>query len=258
MDEILDLSPAHLLKNYRLILVKRDMLWTRKRLSIFHEIGHAVIPWHSQATYSCSDKDLDPKCNKIIEKQAFECGAEFMMPSSIFIPYCNSLPLGIEAIKELANYFKASLESTAIRYVRLNQHICAVIVMEEKKHQKHDISHSRKKPEDQTTLYPENTFNVSHKEETEESELILLKVKYFVKSLRFPKSIYIRSGIGIGWGNPISKAWIEDEYIQTEIPVSLFGLSSPMHYMAECFPLGKSGKIMIFLWIPDRQQKFKF
>lgn len=256
MDETLDLSPAHLIKENRLILVKKDMPWTRKRLSIFHELGHAVIPWHSQVSYSCSEKDIDRKCIKEIEKQAFDCGAEFMMPSNIFIPYCNSLPLGIDAIKELANYFEASLESTAIRYVKLNRHICAIMIMEEKKYQKNNINYSRNKTEYQPTLYPENTFNIPHKEEIEESELMLLKVKYFVRSFRFPK--YFGSNIEIGWGNPITKAWIEDEHIQTEIPASLFGSSSKMHYMAECFPLGKTWKIMVFLWIPDRQQIFTF
>lgn len=256
MDEILNLSPAHLLKKHQMIFVKKDILWTRKRFSIFHELGHAVIPWHSQVTYSCSEKDLGPKCNKIIEKQAFDCGAEFMMPSNIFIPYCNSLPLGIEAIKELANYFEASLESTAIRYIKLNRHICAIVVLEEKKYQKNAITYSRNVPEYQPMLYPEITFSNSHKEETEESELMLLKVKYFVKSFRFPK--YIRSDIELGWGNPITKAWIEEEHVQTEIPASLFGSSSKMHYMAECFPLGRTGKIMVFLWIPDQQQTFIF
>jgi len=256
MDETLDLSPAHLLTNHHLILVKKDMLWTRKRLSIFHELGHAIIPWHSQVSYSCSEKDLDLKCNKIIEKQAFDCGAEFMMPSNIFIPYCNSLPLGIKAIIELANYFEASLESTAIRYVKLNQHICAIVVMEEKKYQNNDINYSRNISEFQPILFPEITFNASQIGKTEESESMLLKVKYFVRSFRFPK--YIRSNIELGWGNPITKAWIEEEYVQTEIPASLFGSSSKMNYMAECFPLGKTGKIMVFLWIPDFQQIFTF
>jgi len=180
------------------------------------------------------------------------------MPSNIFIPYSNSLPLGIDSIKKLSSYFNASLESTAIRYVRLNRHICAVLVLEEKKYQKSEVNYSKNKSEYQPKLYPEITSNDPHEEETEEPESMLLKVKYFVRSFRFPKSIYIRSGIEIGWDNPISKAWIEGEIIQTEIPVSLFDSASQVHYMAECFPLGKTGKIMIFLWIPDRQQTFTF
>jgi Zn-dependent peptidase ImmA (M78 family) len=259
IDEILNLSPAHLIKKHRLILVKKDMLWTRKRLSIFHELGHVVIPWHSQVTYSCSEKDLDLECNKTIEKQAFECAVEFMMPSDIFIPYCNSLPLGIEAIKELASYFEASLESTAIRYVKLNRHICAIVVMEPKKNQQTNFNHSKSSPEYQLELASLIPFNSPNKEEEEMEEVdIILRVKYFVKSSRFPKDIYIKPGTEIGWGNPITKAWIEEEHVQTEIPASLFGFSSKMNYMAECFPLGKTGKIMVFLWIPDRQQLFKF
>jgi hypothetical protein len=196
---------------------------------------------------------------KIFERQAFDCGAEFMMPSKIFIPYINSLPIGIEAIKETSNYFEASLESTAIRYVKLNQNICAMVVMEPKENQKTNITYSKTSPEYQLELASDISFNYPNKEEeeTEEAELIL-KVNYFIKSSRFPKHIYIKTGTEIGWDNPISKAWIEDEYIQTEIPASLFGSSSKIYYNAECFSLGFSNKILILLWLPDYQQKFKF
>lgn len=87
---------------------------------------------------------------------------------------------------------------------------------------------------------------------------LILKINYFIKSSRFPKYIYIKTGTEIDWDNPIFKAWIEDEYIQTEIPASLFGSSSKMYYNAECFPLGSSNKILILLWLPDYQQKLKF
>jgi len=259
MDNILNISPAHLFIKNRLILVKKDMLWTRKRCSIFHELGHVVIPWHNSINYSCSEKDLGPECKKIIERQAFDCGMEFMMPSKIFIPYINSLPIGIEAIKETSNYFEASLESTAIRYVKLNQKICAMVVMEPKENQKINLNHSKSSPEYQLELASNISFNYPNKEEeeTEEAELIL-KVNYFIKSSRFPKHIYITPGIEIDWDNPIFKAWIEDKYIQTEIPASLFGSSSKMYYNAECFPLGFSNKILILLWLPDDQQKLKF
>jgi Zn-dependent peptidase ImmA (M78 family) len=259
IDEILNLSPAHLLKQYRLILVKDDMLWTRKRSSIFHELGHAVIPWHSNISYSCSEKDLDPKCSKIIERQAFSCGMEFMMPSNLFIADINSLPIGIETIKKIANRYEASLEATAIRYAKLSQNICAIVVMEPKENQQTNFNHSKFSPEYQLELASLIPFNSPNKEEEEmKAGEIILRVKYFVKSSRFPKYIYIKPGTEIGWGNPITKAWIEEEHVQTEIPASLFGFSSRMNYMAECFPLGKTGKIMVFLWIPDRQQLFKF
>jgi Zn-dependent peptidase ImmA (M78 family) len=259
IDEILNLSPAHLLKQYRLILVKNDMLWTRKRCSIFHELGHAAIPWHSNISYSCSEKDLDPKCSKIIERQAFDCGMEFMMPSNLFIADINCLPIGIEAIKKIANRYEASLEATAIRYTKLNQKICAIVIMEPPENQKTNVVHFKSSSEYQLELASLIPFNSPNKEEEEmEEEDIILRVKYFIKSSRFPKHIYIKPGTEIGWGNPISKAWIEDEHIQTEISASLFGSSSKMNYMAECFPLGKTGKIMVFLWIPDRQQMFEF
>lgn len=257
IDEILNLSPAHLLKQYRLILVKDDMLWTRKRCSIFHELGHAVIPWHSNISYSCSGKDLDPKCSKIIERQAFSCGMEFMMPNNLFIADINSLPIGIEAIKKIANRYEASLEATAIRYAKLSQNICAIVVMEPKENHQTNYNYFKSSPEYQLELASLIPFNSPNKEEEEmKAGEIILRVKYFVKSFRFPK--YIRSGIEIGWGNPISKAWIEEEHVQTEIPASLFGSSSKWSYNAECFPLGKTSKIMVLLWLHDRQQKFKF
>jgi hypothetical protein len=235
------------------------MPWTRKRLSIFHELGHIVIPWHSQVSYSCSENDLDRKCIKEIEKQAFDCGTEFMMPGNIFIADINSLPIGIEAIKKIANRYEASLEATAIRYIKLNKKICAIVIMEPPENQKTNVIHFKSSSEYQLELASLVPFNSPNKEEEEMEEGdIILRVKYFVRSSRFPKDIYIKTGTEIGWGNPITKAWIEEEHVQTEIPASLFGSSSKMHYMAECFPLGRTGKIMVFLWIPDQQQTFIF
>ncbi len=83
-----------------------------------------------------------------------------------------------------------------------------------------------------------------------------LKVKYFVKSHRFPK--YIAPGTGIEEGNPVFEAWASGRPLQDEIPASVFGSSAKWAYDAECIPLGRSGMILVLLWLPDYQLKLDF
>ena len=53
------------------------------------------------------------------------------MPTSIFQTDVNiSTRIGLAAIDKLANKYSTSFTSTAIRYARLNQQACAVVVTE--------------------------------------------------------------------------------------------------------------------------------
>jgi len=114
-------------------------------------------------------------------------------------------------------------------------------------------------PEDQrSSVYSQAVNQPKHISLVLESEFLLrnieeetsrLNVKYFVKSKAFPK--FIKAGIGIEEDNLIYKSWSGGERIQGMIPASLFGSSAPFAYHAECLPLGRTGKVLVLLWIPD-------
>lgn len=244
---------AHLFKRENLILLNREVTPVRRRLGAFHEFGHDLLPWHTSLDFACSDTAITPIFHQFIEKEAFACGSEIMMPGDLFIPDILSLPLSISAIKALASRYDASLEATAIRYARINPSICSLVIAEPAENQKSQyIDHFHSSPGQ--LIFP---FKIpSTQVRLEDEKKYPLKVKYSVKSHRFPK--FIRPGTGIEEGNPIFEAWDSGRPVQAEIPASVFGSSAKWLYNAECLPLGKSGMVLVLLWLPDHQAKLDF
>lgn len=225
----------------------------RKRLSIFHECGHAILPWHEEFDYLCSEKDIDPTVRSRIEREAFGCGSEFLMPREMFIEDVLSLETSVSAIEQLRYRYVASMEATAIRYAYINPGLCGIVMIEPAENQKPKNIVQDHTPPGQLLLPfripPKHTIIADEKKYP-------LKVKYFVKSHRFPK--YIAPGTGIEDGNAVFEAWISGRPLQDEIPASVFGSSAKWAYNAECIPLGKSGMVLVLLWLPDHQLKLEF
>ncbi|MDP8235683.1 MAG: hypothetical protein P9M08_04815 [Candidatus Erginobacter occultus] len=54
------------------------------------------------------------------------------------------------------------------------------------------------------------------------------------------------------------EAWHNQRRMLGEVPAAVFGSSDRWSYNAECLPLGESGKMIVLLWLPDRQMKLSF
>jgi hypothetical protein len=235
------------------IWVHRDTYLERKRLSVFHECGHAILPWHEDFDYLCSDDDVDPTVRSHIEREAFGCGSEFLMPREMFVEDLLSLETSISAIEQLRYRYVASMEATAIRYASIHPGLCGIVMVEPAENQ-------RPKPlmrDDTSPVQMILPFRMSTRPlPAEDEKRYPLKVKYFAKSRRFPK--YIAPGTGVEEGNPVFEAWASGKPLQDEIPASVFGSSAEWAYNAECIPLGKSGMVLVLLWLPDHYLKPDF
>ncbi|MDP8236990.1 MAG: ImmA/IrrE family metallo-endopeptidase, partial [Candidatus Erginobacter occultus] len=99
-----------------LIYLYGDTITERKRLSVFHECGHFIIPWHEGYNHSCTENEIESPTRKRIEREAFGCGNEFLMPMESFVRDGQSLEIGIPAIEQLRERYVSSLEATAIWY----------------------------------------------------------------------------------------------------------------------------------------------
>jgi hypothetical protein len=233
--------------------VYRDSPTERKRLGIVHECSHNIVPWHEKLNYFCSENDLGPTTHKRIEREAFKCGAEVLMPREIFVEDLMSLRTGILAIEQLHTRYVASIEATAIQYAYRHPGLCGVVMVEKMENQKSEAI-----PEDDTSrgrlILPfEPPPERIH---LEEDRKYPIRVKYFVQSHRFPK--FIPPGTGIEQDNLVFEAWDSWKPKQGEIPASAFGSSKKLVYNAECLPLGNTGKLLVLLWLPDRYLKFNF
>jgi len=235
------------------IRIYRDIRLERKRLGVLHECGHAILPWHEEVDYLCSEEDLNPIVQKRIEREAFKCGSEFLMPREMFVEDAMSLETSISAIELLHKRYVASMEATAIHYAYTHPGLCGIVMIEQSNSQKSAIM-----VKDQTApgqlIFP---FNVPPKQIILKGDRMYpLSVRYFGRSHRFPK--FIRPGTGIEEGNLIFEAWESWRPAQGEIPASVFGSSAKWVYNADCLPLGNTGKLLVLLWLPDRYLKFNF
>lgn len=225
----------------------------RKRLGVFHECGHDVLPWHEGHDYLCSEKDIDPDVHKRMEREAFSCGSEFLMPKQTFVDDAQSLEIGILAIEQLGLRYVSSMEATAIWYARTHPGLCGVVMVESSENQKPKDTERRIIEPGQLILPMRVPLRQINPMDTKKYPI---KVKYSVKSYRFPK--YIRPGQGIEEGNRVFEAWASKKQVQGEVPAAVFGSSARWSYNAECIPLGNTGRMLVLLWLPCHQIKLNF
>jgi hypothetical protein len=91
----------------------------REKFSIFHEIGHYVLPSHRGPIYVCDPYDFDifRKPTWRLESEANEFAAELLFMGDRFVAEANSVSLSAQAVKKLADKYEASFEATARRLV---------------------------------------------------------------------------------------------------------------------------------------------
>ena len=197
------------------IWVRGDISRERRRMTIFHECGHAILPWHQELDYMCAASDLRSNAQKESEREAYACGCELMMPAEMFRQ--DALPKlpSIRVITQLSDRYIASLEATAIRYATIDPYPCAVLMAEDSGLLSKYSSH--------------------------------LRVRYSVESRRFPESI--RPGTRISKDNQVFGALASRPFAKGQIRASAFGSSSRVTYRAECLRLGNTGLVFILLWV---------
>lgn len=103
----------------------------RARFTMAHELGHFYIDEHRHALAHgltpghgsiCDFQSKNPA-----EVEADHFAAALLMPSMRFNKKAKSFAPGLRAILQLAEHFRTSVTSTALKYVRLNCGPCFVI-----------------------------------------------------------------------------------------------------------------------------------
>jgi len=100
----------------------------RKRFAIAHELGHFELHSDSQLIL-CSEEDVYVwNETEGQELEANEFAANILMPEEIFRRYIKNETPSMENVKELAQEFRTTQTATALRYVRLSQEPCAIVI----------------------------------------------------------------------------------------------------------------------------------
>ncbi len=118
-----------------IISVKRDIREPgKKRFAVAHEIGHFVLHKDKERIAFCTDKDFqDWYSHSGDESEANAFAAELLMPAEMFRQRCSSKEPSLKEITELAGDFQTSLSATAIRYVEIGKHACAIVASKDGK-----------------------------------------------------------------------------------------------------------------------------
>ena len=199
----------------------------KQRAGTCHEVGHKIIPWHEDLSYVKDGCIIDPttsdfgRKHKRCENDANRFSAHLLMPRPFFLEDMSSLPFGIQALERLARRYATSIESTAIHYVSLATHSCALVMFE--------------------TL-PEGMV-------TEDGSW--LRVRYSKGSPFFDH--FIRPGTEVAPDSPIAQASLKETgfIITDEVPGWVLGLRPERRLILHCRPWGKGGDVLVL--VEERQ-----
>ncbi len=102
----------------------------RKRFGVAHEIGHFVRHRNKYFVSRCTGESfLDWSADSSLEGEANAFAAELLMPDFLFEPRLICDSPSFDVVESLASEFKTTLTATAIRFVELTSHACALFAV---------------------------------------------------------------------------------------------------------------------------------
>ncbi len=121
----------------RLIAIDSELKEKRCRFSVLHEIAHFVLPNHENAFYICDDLGLSHKARLSFEQEANEFAADLLFLGDRILLEANSRRICASTVKELADKYQASYESTARRIIQKNFKPCMLLTFEQDETETH-------------------------------------------------------------------------------------------------------------------------
>jgi len=111
-----ELSALWLPANRR-ILIDQSVPKPKHRWIEGHEIGHSIIPWHSEFLFGDDEYTLDPACHAIVEGEANFASSRLLFLEDRFGAEARQLELSFSSVKGMAKRYGNTLTSTLWRMV---------------------------------------------------------------------------------------------------------------------------------------------
>lgn len=99
------------------ILIDEDSPPLKHRWLEAHEIGHSLIPWHSNYLLGDDKNSLDPVCYEQLEAEANFAAGQLLFMQQHFTQQASDLTLSVNSVRSLAEVFRNTLTSTLWRFV---------------------------------------------------------------------------------------------------------------------------------------------
>jgi len=102
----------------------------RARFSLAHELGHYVL--HREHLCMCSEADLNAfAADEVLEREANEFAAALTMPAAMLSERIRGRDVSLALLRQIADDFKTSITASALRYSKLSDYSCAVVMCRE-------------------------------------------------------------------------------------------------------------------------------
>jgi Zn-dependent peptidase ImmA (M78 family) len=125
---------AALSLNDRIVVTHANLGAKRSRFSVFHEIGHFVLPEHRDKLFLDTDETLSWWTRVRLEREANEFAADLLFQGNRFTGEALDAPLSARTALDLAPQYGASYESALRRYVERHVLPCAVVIYDKLTH----------------------------------------------------------------------------------------------------------------------------
>jgi hypothetical protein len=111
---------ALFLPDQRRILLDSETPDLKQRWSEAHEIGHDLIPWHSETMLGDDKSTLTPSCHAQIEAEANYAAGQLLFLQDRFVADARSIEPGLASVRRLTTIYQNTITTTLWRYIELS------------------------------------------------------------------------------------------------------------------------------------------
>lgn len=101
----------------------------RRRFRALHEVGHSILPTQNDPAHVDNSKTLSPYTKILWERDANQTSSEILFQQQRFTEIAAEYEVGLGAVVELAEMFKASIHAALRRYVEFHRLPLAAVVL---------------------------------------------------------------------------------------------------------------------------------
>lgn len=103
------------------ILIDSELPEAKQRWSEAHEVGHSIIPWHTDTMLGDNKQTLTPACHEQIENEANFAAGQMLFFQQAFVQNARDLTVGINAVTTLKKRYGNTITTTLWRYVEQSE-----------------------------------------------------------------------------------------------------------------------------------------
>lgn len=129
-DAVRSLSlKALYLPDQKRILLDTDLPVLKHRWNEAHEIGHGIIPWHTEMMLGDTEQTLTPACHTVVEAEANYAAGQILFLGARFAEEARDGAPGLDLVRSLSKTYGNTVTSTLWRFVEQANGDCPMVAL---------------------------------------------------------------------------------------------------------------------------------